>query len=289
MSTTLKVLVAGATGQQGGALARLLLQRGHAVRALARDPQSEKATELAQAGAKLVRGDFSDPASLQQAATGMDAVFAMSTPFQAGPEAETRQGVAIADAARKAGVPHLVYDSVSDADAGTGIPHFESKARVEQHIRSLDLPYTIVAPVYFFENLRSPFALPGLKQGALAMSLPEEHRLQGIALANIVSFDALVLENRDEFPGRRINIASDELPVGQMARILAEASGRSIAYVRTPREQLRAFSEDFAKMEEWFEKTGSSADVEGLRRSYPTIGWLRFAEWARAQDWSALN
>ena len=287
--STLKVLVTGATGQQGGALARLLLQRGHTVRALVRDPQSEKARALAVAGAEPVKGEFNDPASLHKAAAGIDAVFAMSTPFQSGTEAEARQGVAIAEAARKAGVGHLVYNSVSDADAGTGIPHFESKARVERHIRSLDVPFTIVAPVYFFENLRSPFSLPGLKQGALAMSLPENRRLQGIALANIASFDALVLERREEFLGRRVNIASDELAVGQMARALAEASGRKIGYVRTPREQLRAFSEDFAKMEEWFEKTGYSADVEGLRRSYPTVGWQRFAEWARAQDWSVLN
>ncbi|OHD25332.1 MAG: nucleoside-diphosphate sugar epimerase [Spirochaetes bacterium GWB1_66_5] len=287
--STLKVLVTGATGQQGGALARLLLQRGHTVRALVRDPQSEKARALAVAGAEPVKGEFNDPASLHKAAAGIDAVFAMSTPFQSGTEAEARQGVAIAEAARKAGVGHLVYNSVSDADAGTGIPHFESKARVERHIRSLDVPFTIVAPVYFFENLRSPFSLPGLKQGALAMSLPENRRLQGIALANIASFDALVLERREEFLGRRVNIASDELAVGQMARALAEASGRKIGYMRTPREQLRAISEDFAKMEEWFEKTGYSADVEGLRRSYPTVGWQRFAEWARAQDWSVLN
>jgi len=287
--STLKVLVTGATGQQGGALARLLLQRGHTVRALVRDPQSEKARALAVAGAEPVKGEFNDPTSLHKAAAGIDAVFAMSTPFQSGTEAEARQGVAIAEAARKAGVGHLVYNSVSDADAGTGIPHFESKARVERHIRSLDVPFTIVAPVYFFENLRSPFSLPGLKQGALAMSLPENRRLQGIALANIASFDALVLERREEFLGRRVNIASDELAVGQMARALAEASGRKIGYMRTPREQLRAISEDFAKMEEWFEKTGYSADVEGLRRSYPTVGWQRFAEWARAQDWSVLN
>src|SRR4030067_2055923 len=106
--STLKVLCAGATGQQGGALARLLLQRGHTVRALVRDPESEKARALAVAGAEPVKGEFNDPASLHKAAAGIDAVFAMSTPFQSGTEAEARQGVAIAEGARKAGGGHLV-------------------------------------------------------------------------------------------------------------------------------------------------------------------------------------
>jgi uncharacterized protein YbjT (DUF2867 family) len=285
----LTVLITGATGQQGGALARALLQRGHRIRAFVRNPESDKARQLGRLGAELVKGDFDDPASLRKAAAGVEAVFAMGTPRQAGPKEETRQGIAIVDAAKEAKVRHLLYSSVSDADRDTGVPHFDSKYEVERHIRSVDVPYTIVAPVYFYENFLSPFTLPGLKEGRLTMSLPAERKLQAIALANIASFDAQVLERRDAFLGRRINIASDELSISDYAAIISEASGRQINYGRTPLEQVRQFSEDLAAMQSWFDRVGYSADIEGLRRDFPKVGWIRFRDWAAEQDWGPLK
>jgi uncharacterized protein YbjT (DUF2867 family) len=285
----LTVLVTGPTGQQGGALARVLLQRGHTMRAFVRNPESEKARQLSRLGAELVEGNFDDPGSLRRAASGVDAVFAMGTPYQAGPEAETRQSMAIVDAAKEAKVRHLLYSSVSDADRSTGIPHFDSKYAVEQYIRSADVPYTVVAPVYFFENFLSLFMLPALKEGRLTMSLPPDRKLQAIALASIASFDVQVLEKRDAFLARRINIASDELSLSEYARIISEVSGREIVYQRKPLEQVRRFSKDRAAMEGWFDRVGYSADIEGLRRQFPEVGWKRFKEWAVAQDWSPLK
>src|SRR5918997_6440737 len=134
MSDSLSVLVCGATGQQGGALARVLLDKGHRVRALVRRPASPEARELEHLGAELAEGDFEEPSTIEDAAKGMDAVFLVATPFEAGTEVETRHGIAAADAARAAGVSHLVYSSVADADKDTGIPHFDSKREVEEHI-----------------------------------------------------------------------------------------------------------------------------------------------------------
>ena len=132
MSDRIKVLVGGATGQQGGAVARILLKRGHSVKALTRTPESEAAVRLGESGAELVQGSFDDRDSLEQAMRGVDAVYTMSTPFEAGLEAETRQGIMVADAAFSAGVAHFVFSSVGSADQKTGIPHFETKYRVEQ-------------------------------------------------------------------------------------------------------------------------------------------------------------
>src|SRR5919202_5162611 len=147
------ILVTGATGQQGGALARLLLERGRRVRALTRRLDSAAAIDLQRRGAELVVGDFEVRASLERAMRGADAVFLMATPFGAVIEAEVRQGQTAADVARDAGVRHLVYSSVSDADRQTGIPHFDSKYAIEQHIRGLGVPFTVIAPAYFMENL----------------------------------------------------------------------------------------------------------------------------------------
>jgi uncharacterized protein YbjT (DUF2867 family) len=284
----MKIMITGCTGNQGGALSGALLEKGHAVRGLTRKPDSEKARKLADLGVEIVKGDFDDPASLRKSISGMDALFAMGTPYEAGPDVETRQGYALADAAKAEGIAHLLYNSVSDADRDTGIPHFDSKRKVEKYIQSLEIPYTFICPVYFFDNILSPFVLPSLKKGALAMSLPPDRALQGAAVSDIASFDAMVLERREEFLGKRINIASDELTLSDYAQAIAEASGKEIRYTRLSREQLSSFGEDWAKMELWFDRVGYSADIEMLRRDYPEVGWHRFAEWTETRDWTVL-
>ena len=289
MSDRIKVLVGGATGQQGGAVARILLQKGHSVKALTRNTESEAAVRLGESGAELVQGSFDDGDSLEQAMRGVDAVYTMSTFFEAGLEAETRQGIAVADAAHSAGVAHLVFSSVANADQKTGIPHFESKYRVEQHIRSIGVPYTVVRPVYFYENVLTPFVLPGLMEGNLAVAIPGDRLLQQIGVQDIASFAVLALENRERFLGESIDIAADELTGEQAARILSEASGRTIEYVQTPLEQVRAMNEDFALNLEWLNRVGYSADIPHLRSEFPEVEWETFEAWARRQDWTALG
>jgi uncharacterized protein YbjT (DUF2867 family) len=290
MSDSLSVLVCGATGQQGGALARVLLDKGHRVRALVRRPDSPEARELERLGAELAEGNFEEPSTIEDAAKGMDAIFVVATPFEAGMEAETRHGIAAADAAKAAGVEHLVYSSVANADEDTGIPHFDSKRKVEEHIEGLGIPYTIVAPVYFMENLLSPWTLPELKEGRLPMALPSSRPLQQTALSDIAAFTALVLENRDRFGGRRVDIASDELAGEKAAEILTRVTGREIHYVELSLEQVRqAMGEDGARMFEWFDQVGYSADIEALRRENGGIGWHTFEDWAKEQDWSGLK
>ncbi len=289
MSESRTVLVTGATGQVGGALAAALLEKGHEIRALTRRPESEPARALEARGAELVQGDFEDQASLERAAEGVDTVFAMSTPFEAGVDAEIREGKAIVDAAASARVDHLVYSSVGSADQDTGIPHFDSKREVERHIVRLDLRYTVLRPVYFMDNVFAPFVLPGLQQGKLALALPASKGLQQVAVADIGAFAALVVEDPERFAGKEIEIAGDEVTGEQAAAIIARASGRSIEYEQVPIDAVRSQSEDMATMLEWFDRVGYSVDIEALRRDYPEAGWKRYAEWAEAQDWSVLS
>ena len=274
------VLVAGATGQQGGSVARRLLEGRFRVRGVTRNVDSDAAKELTAMGAEIVRAEFTDPESLDAALEGVDAVFAVTTPFEAGVDAETAQGVALVDAATAAGVDHFVYSSVASADKATGVPHFESKYRVEEHLAASDLRWSVVAPVYFMGNLFFPDMLNGLKEGAYAIALPADLSLQQIAGEDIGAFVAHVLANADEFARTRIDIAGDELSSQQSADVLADILGKPISVVELPIDGIRSFSEDFALMYEWFVSTGYVADVEGLRSSYPEIGWTRFAEWA---------
>jgi uncharacterized protein YbjT (DUF2867 family) len=175
------ILVTGATGQQGGSLARLLLQKKHKVHALTRNTQSTAAQDLRNRGAKILKGDLDDSDSLKRAVKDVQSIFLMGTPFEDGTEGEIRRGKLMADIAKENNIDHIVYSSVANADKNTGIPHFESKYKVEQHIKNLGIPYTIIGPAFFMENLLGS----GLEQGQLALPLSPSTILQQSALENI--------------------------------------------------------------------------------------------------------
>ena len=289
MAQSKLVLVTGATGKQGGAVVEALLTRGHQVRALTRNSASPAANRLRQQGVEIAVGDFIDHDSLVRAARGADAVYAMSTPYEQGAEKEIAQGITITDAAKAAGVAHFVYSSVAGANRATGVPHFDSKDKVEKHLQASGVLYTIVAPVSFMENLLEPWFVPGLRQGKLAMALPATRALQQVAVADIGAFVAAVIERGDTVFGRRFDIAGDALTGEEAAAILSKVTGHEVHYAGFPPDVLRAQSEDLALMFEWFDSTGYAADIESLRRDFPEVKWHTFEEWARKQDWSILD
>ncbi|MGR9129646.1 NmrA/HSCARG family protein [Rhizobium leguminosarum] len=289
MSNTRSVLVTGATGQQGGAVVRALIARGHRVKAISRRPESDGAKRLAAAGVEVVAGNLDDGASVAAAAEGVDAMFLMGNSYEAGTDAETRQGIAAADAAKAAGIGHLIYSSVADAHKKTGIPHFDSKYLVEKHIAGLGIPYTISAPVAFMENTVAPWAIDGLRQGVYAAALPPARVLQQVTIDDIGAFVATLAERREQVFGKRFDIAGDELSGAQQAKILSEVLGRPITYRELPIAAIRQQSEDTALMFEWFDRTGYDADIAALRRDVPDVGWHSYADWARGFDWSVLD
>ncbi|KQW50317.1 MULTISPECIES: NmrA family NAD(P)-binding protein [Ensifer] len=154
ISRKLAVVVTGATGQQGGAVAKNLLERGHEVRAVTRNTDSAKARKLANAGATLFRASLEATATLTKALEGATSLFVMTTPFEGGPQAETRQGNSAADASKAAGV-HLVFNSVGSANRQTGVPHFDSKYEVEKHIAEIGVRATVLTA---YTSLRAVLA-----------------------------------------------------------------------------------------------------------------------------------
>src|SRR5260370_5921150 len=129
------ILITGATGQQGGAALRHLREKGFPIRALARHPERPQARALVGHGTEVVRGDLTDPASLARAMDGVYGVYSVQTPMEEGVQSEIGQGINLADAAKRSRLSHLVYSSVGSADRRTGIPPFDSKFRIEEHIR----------------------------------------------------------------------------------------------------------------------------------------------------------
>ncbi|TIU18053.1 MAG: NmrA/HSCARG family protein, partial [Mesorhizobium sp.] len=202
-----------------------LLSSGHRVKALTRRPDSDAARQLASAGVEIVASDLGDTASVVKAAKDVDTMFLMGNSYEAGIAEETRQGIVAADAAKAAGVGHLIYSSVADADKNTGIPHFESKYLVEQHVAGLGIPYTISAPVAFMENIVAPWSIGALIQGTHAFAMPAKRVLQLVALADIGAFVTALVERRERVFGKRFDFAGSELSGEEQAKILSQSIG----------------------------------------------------------------
>jgi uncharacterized protein YbjT (DUF2867 family) len=286
MKTQGSILITGATGKQGGAVARELLARGENVRAMTRKPESEAAQALADLGAQIVQGDLDDAESLKKVVQGMWGAFSVQNTWEAGVEREEEQGKRFARIAKEGGVQHFVYSSVGSAHRHTGIPHFENKWRIEEMVRSLNFPsHTILRPVFFMENFLSPQFKEGLDQGKLIMALQPTTVLQMIAVRDIGKYGAWAFLNHEALNRREIDIAGDAKSMPDAARIIGAAAGREIEFVPTPIEEVRKISEDYAIMLEWFDAVGYAADIQG-RAQESGIQPTTFADWAMMVDWS---
>lgn len=285
MSNNDKIIaVNGATGQQGGAVARHLIDRGWQVRALTRDPSKPAAQSLAAAGADIVPGDMDRRDELDAAFQGAYGVFSVQNFWlpNVGAEGEVRQGKDVADAAKAAGVSHLVYSSVGAAHRGMGQEHFVTKWEIEQYIQSLGLPYTIVRPVAFMDNYNWQRA--AITNGVFTgWGLPPDKGHQLIAAEDIGAFVALAFEDPQTYLGRTIELAGDELTEAQIAETLANVIGRPVEL------QSPAMSEDATPTPEqiamyrFFSGKGYDADIAALREVYPDL--LTFEQYLRKNSW----
>jgi uncharacterized protein YbjT (DUF2867 family) len=279
------ILVTGATGNQGGAIARQLLVDGYRVRAMTRDPHSDKSQALAALGAELVQGDFGDPQSLERALDGAWGAYSVQNSWDGGVAVEEEHGKQFAEIARGAGILHFVYSSVGSAQHGTGIPHFESKWHIEEKVRELAFPsYTILRPVFFMENFLSPWFKPEIMEGKLRMALPADTPLQMIALGDIGKFGALAFKEHQRMDDVELDIAGDQLTMARAAEIISHAMDKRVLFEETPIEEVRKSSEDLATMYQWFEREGYHVDIGALKETY-RLELCTFSEWANIVEW----
>jgi uncharacterized protein YbjT (DUF2867 family) len=277
MSNEKSVLVLGATGQQGGAVVGHLLARDWKVRGLTRDPGKAAAKALTERGVEIVQGDMEDEASLERAMQGVYGVFSVQTPWgsdpMSGAQREERQGKKVADAAKAVGIQHLVYSSVGGAERNTGIPHFESKWHIEEHIRALRLPYTILRPVAFMENFN--WSREQILNGVLpCFGLPPEKTLQLISSDDIGALAVLAFENPNEFLGKALEIAGDELTEPRQAELFAKALGRSVVPGRFSLPGGTEMNSEMDPMMRFFKGQGYQADIAAVRKLYPQLSTL---------------
>jgi uncharacterized protein YbjT (DUF2867 family) len=264
------VLVAGATGQQGGAVADRLLSGDHGdfdVHALSRSPESDACQLLADRGATIVEGDLGDKDTLRPAVENVDAVFCVTQFFTAGHEGEVEHGTNLAEVAADVGVEHFVFSSVGGAERDTGIPHFDSKYEIEERIRDLGLPATIIRPVFFMQNFEGQ--REDITDGTLALPLAEDVSVQIVNVDDIGGLAAEALADPERYKGQAIELAGDEGTLEEMAQVFTEVTGVDIEAQHVPvdvaREQM---GEEYAVMFEWFNEHGYEADIDALRREH---------------------
>lgn len=268
-STTKTIAVAGATGAQGGAVVDALLERGARVRALVRSTGSERARILSGRGVELVQIDAKDSASLRNALQGVDASFFMTTPYgdsqNTDIDGEIQQGVDFVDAATAAEVPHVVFSSVGGAERHSGVPHFESKRRIEEHLLGSGLPATIVRPVFFMDNFLSMAPTVEGSELVLRLPFPDGIKLQTVAVRDIGVVVASALLDPAVVPAA-IEIAGDELTGSEIAATFGAYVSLSARYEALPVEVLDG-QDDLQKMFRWFADTPAyQADIAAVRR-----------------------
>ncbi|MCD5316632.1 NmrA/HSCARG family protein [Kineosporia babensis] len=277
MSNSSKIIVVlGATGQQGGAVAAALRAESWAVRAVVRDPESAKAEALVRAGVETVRGDLGDPRSLRAAFAGAHGLFSVQpSPGQAGSgltiEDEFSFAKNVGEAAQHAGVAHLVHTSTVAAGATpTGVPHLDVKSRIEDHLRTLNLLTTIVRPAGFMDTVLLPGM--GLDKGQISYLMRPERALQFIAVRDIGRIVAAVFADPERYVGQTFEIAGDEVTGNELAGHLAVAIGSPVRYRRFAPELLGQTGElaDNGRL-------AGHADLAALRARFPFL--LTFPQW----------
>jgi uncharacterized protein YbjT (DUF2867 family) len=280
------VLVTGATGRQGGAVVRHMLAKGWRLRALTRNTSSHSAQELARKGVEVVQGDLEDPSSVARTIQGVYGVYSVQDFWAVGAKREVQQGKNVADAAKKAGVKHLVYSSVGGAERNTGIPHWESKWEVEKYIRSLGLPATVIRPAAFMEMYYVDQVEIGILKGKLADPIRSDKPYQTIATDDIGAFVALAFERPTEFIGKELELAGSELTNLEAAKVFSRVLGKPVKFQKLPLPLVRLIlGKEFYVMFRWFNEAGFKADIPGLLRAYPEIRLHTLEEWLRNEGW----
>ena len=283
----MEVLVAGATGQQGGAVADRLLSGDHGdfeVHALSRSPESDACQLLAEQGATIVEGDLGEKDTLRPAVEDVDAVFCVTQFFTAGHEGEVEHGTNLAEVAADVGVEHFVFSSVGGAERDTSIPHFDSKYEVEERIRDLGLPATIIRPVFFMQNFEGQ--REDITDGTLALPLVEDVSVQIVNVDDIGGLAAEALANPDGYEGRAIELAGDEGTLEEMARVFTEVTGTDVEAQHVPIDAARKqMGEEYAVMFEWFNEHGYEADIDALGREHD-IDLSSLEEYLREYGWA---
>jgi uncharacterized protein YbjT (DUF2867 family) len=289
------IAVVGACGHQGQGVVDACLKRGWKVRALTRKPESENSMKLRALGAEIVVANIDKPDDLKKAFTGVDAVFAMTNYYEAGPEGEEREGKLMIDIAKQLGIKHFILSTLVNAEKISGgknkVPHFTSKGRVEEYLFNSGLPATSVQIACYFENWQNTFLpkLNGSGNYEFTLNVPGDSKMALASVYDLGPVVAGILDRKDQFLGKSIPVTGDYLTPNEMAAIFTKVWKKNVRANIVPKEKFASLpmpnAEEMGDMFEFFHKFGyfgekvNGKDIWEGKKIYPGI--LSFEQWLR--------
>jgi uncharacterized protein YbjT (DUF2867 family) len=285
MATKKIITVFGATGAQGGSLAKAILSDPNgefAARAVTRNVNSDKAKELGKLGAEVVAADVDHPDSVQKALEGAyGAYFVTFFWDHFSPEKEIEQAKIFATAAKKAGIKHAIWSTLEDTrefiplhdnrmptlNEKYKVPHFDGKGEGDKFFTQAGVPTTFFYPSFYWDNFI--YSGAGPKKGAdgkLALTLPiGEAKLGGIAAEDIGKCAYGIFKKGHRLIGKKVGVAGEQLTGRQMADALTKALGQPVVYNEVPAASYRSFgfpgAEDLGNMFQFYEEFESHVNL----------------------------
>jgi uncharacterized protein YbjT (DUF2867 family) len=276
------IVVTGATGLQGGAVTRHLLKDGWHVRGLTRNASSKQARALAALGAEVVQGDLGEVGSLRPVFEGTYGVYSVQNTFTDGPEQEVRQGKNVADMAKDVGVQHIVYGSAGIGRKGTGIPSWETKLQIEDHMKALDSPLTILRPMAFMELMTNKKFFPAIAAwNVMPTVMGPSRSLPWLCTDDLGAIASQAFAAPDRFVGKDLTLASDVQSLDECRSIYREVMGRDPRRFPMPVWLFKRFGvvgRDLSTMWQWLRTGTVDLDITPTREIHPDAltvrGWL---------------
>lgn len=275
------IFVTGATGNQGGAVVASLINKGFKIKVLTRRTDSAKAQNLQKLTVELIKGDLNELNTYRNHLKDIDGIFSVQT-FENGVDKELKQGIDLANLAKEYGVNHFLYSSVAGADLNTGIPQFDSKYKIENYIKQLGLPYTILRPNSLFENFLIPQIKGRILKGKLASPINKNKKQQFISAVDIGEISASIFLNKNKYLGKTITIGSEEMDMQQVANVFSEVLGKEISYQKFPMLIARlVMGKDLYKMFKWINENDAIfiKDLELFKKENPNL--LSLNQWIK--------
>ena len=261
----------GGTGNQGGAVARNLVQQGFTVKVLTRNIESPKSQNLKNLNIELINGDLNNTDTFREHLKDIYGIFSVQS-FENGVDKEMNQGIALADLGKEINIKHFLYSSVFAANLNTGVPHMDSKFKIENHIRQIGLPFTILRPTSLYENFLIPQVKKGILKGKLVQPINRNTVQQYIASEDIGKAAAKIFQNNDNYLGKTIPLATEQLSTQEVAEIFSKALNKKIVYKKLPALITRLFlGNGLFKMFKWMNEKSvfSIEDVALTRKEFP--------------------
>ena len=281
MATVKTIFVTGATGNLGGAVVRNLLLHGFKVKAFTRHTDSAAAKALQQENVQLIKGNLDEPATYAEHLKEVDGIFCVLT-YDKGTKKEIQQGIDLVNTAKENGVRHFLYSSVIGADSHTGIPHWESKFKIENYLKQSGLHYTIIRPCSLFENFLIPQVKSRLLKGKLVTPTHKNRVQQYTSAEDIGKISTAIFMNPAKYIGETITVAAEQMTGEQVAATFSRVWNKQVSYQQLPGIITRlAMGSSLYKMFSWVNRNDAVfvKDLEGFKKEYP--GLLSLEEWIR--------